>query len=54
MTLLLAMKPQFAHFAGGVTEQEVRAVVLLGLIGFVVYPILPNRFVDPWELINPL
>lgn len=53
MTLLLALKPQFSRFAGGLTEQEIRGAVLLGLIGFVVYPILPNRFVDPWQLLNP-
>jgi uncharacterized membrane protein (DUF4010 family) len=27
--------------------------VLLGLLGLVVYPILPDRFIDRWELINP-
>jgi len=26
---------------------------LLGLIGFVIYPILPNRFIDSWHLLNP-
>jgi uncharacterized membrane protein (DUF4010 family) len=26
---------------------------LLGLIGFVIYPQLPNGFVDSWSLINP-
>jgi uncharacterized membrane protein (DUF4010 family) len=53
MTLLLALKPQFSRFAGGLTQQEVRGAVLLGLIGFVIYPVLPNRFVDPWNLLNP-
>ncbi|HWB85492.1 MAG TPA: DUF4010 domain-containing protein [Bryobacteraceae bacterium] len=53
MTLLLAMKPEFSRFAGVLTESEVRSAVLLGLIGFVIYPVLPNRFVDPWNLFNP-
>jgi uncharacterized membrane protein (DUF4010 family) len=53
MTLLLALKPQFTRFAGGVTAEEVRGAVLLGLIGFVIYPVLPNRAVDPWNLFNP-
>jgi uncharacterized membrane protein (DUF4010 family) len=53
MTLLLALKPQFSRFAGGLTQEEVRGAVLLGLIGFVIYPVLPNRFVDPWNLVNP-
>jgi len=53
MTLLLALKPQFSRFAGGLTEEEVRGAVLLGLIGFVIYPVLPNRFIDPWNILNP-
>jgi uncharacterized membrane protein (DUF4010 family) len=32
---------------------EIRSAVLLGLIGFVIYPTLPNRYVDPWQLFNP-
>jgi uncharacterized membrane protein (DUF4010 family) len=53
MTLLLALKPQLTRFAGGVTAEEVRGAVLLGLIGFVIYPVLPDRPVDPWRLFNP-
>jgi len=26
---------------------------LLGLFGFVIWPLLPNRFIDPWSLIDP-
>lgn len=53
MTLLLALKPQFSRFAGGLQQAEIRAAVLLGLIGFVIYPILPNHSIDPWNLLNP-
>jgi uncharacterized membrane protein (DUF4010 family) len=53
MTLLLALKPQLSRFVGGLTQEEVRGAVLLGLIGFVIYPVLPNRFVDPFQLLNP-
>ncbi len=53
MTLLLSLKPQFSRFAGGLTQEEVRGAVLLGLIGFVIYPVLPNRFIDRWNLLNP-
>lgn len=53
MTLLLALKPELTRFAGGVTAEELRSAVLLGLIGFVIYPILPNRTIDPWGLLNP-
>ena len=52
MTLLLAWKMELRKFAGGVTIDELRGAVLLGLIGLVIYPILPDRFVDRWQLIN--
>lgn len=53
MTMLLALKPALTHFAGGLQMNEVRSAVLLGLLAFVIYPVLPNRFVDPWKLVNP-
>ncbi len=52
MTLLLAWKVELRRFAGGVTMDELRSAVLLGLIGLVIYPILPDRFVDRWQLVN--
>jgi len=52
MTMLLAWKTELRRFAGGLTPEEVRSAVLLGLLGFVVYPILPDGFVDRWQLIN--
>ena len=52
-TLLLAWKFELRRFAGGVTLDELRSAVLLGLIGLVIYPILPDRFVDRWQLVNP-
>ena len=52
MTLLLAWKLELRKFAGGVTIDELRSAVLLGLIGLVIYPILPDRFVDRWQLVN--
>ena len=53
MTMLLAWKTELARFAGDLTREELRGAVLLGLIGFVIYPLLPNRFIDPWHLLNP-
>jgi uncharacterized membrane protein (DUF4010 family) len=53
VTMLLSLKPQLRAFAGGLTQQEVRSAVLLALLGFVVWPLLPDRFVDPWQLIQP-
>lgn len=52
-TWLLSLKPQFKQFAGGVQAEEIRSAVLLGLFGFVIWPLLPNRYVDPWKLLQP-
>jgi uncharacterized membrane protein (DUF4010 family) len=53
MTMLLAWKTELSRFAGGLQPSEIRSAVLLGLIGFVIYPVLPNHYVDPWQLFNP-
>jgi len=53
ITMLLAWKLELRKFAGGLTLEEIRSAVLLGLLGFVIYPVIPDRFVDPWQLINP-
>jgi uncharacterized membrane protein (DUF4010 family) len=53
VTMLLSLKPELTHFAGGLQINEIRSAVLLGLLAFVIYPILPNRAIDPWSVINP-
>jgi len=53
VTMLLSLKPQFRAFAGGLSEQEVRSAIVLALLGFVIWPLLPNRFVDRWNLLEP-
>lgn len=53
MTMLLAWKTELQRFAGDLKLSEIRGAVLLGLIGFVIYPLLPNRFIDGWHLLNP-
>jgi uncharacterized membrane protein (DUF4010 family) len=53
MTMLLAWKVELHRFAGGLQPAEIRSAVLLGLLGLVIYPLLPDRFIDPWALINP-
>ena len=53
VTMLLALKPQLRAFAGGLSQQEVRSALLLALLGFVIWPLLPNRFIDPWQLLQP-
>ncbi|HXG18802.1 MAG TPA: MgtC/SapB family protein [Methylomirabilota bacterium] len=53
VTMLLAWKIELARFAGALLPEEIRGAVLLGLLSFVIYPLLPDQFVDPWELVNP-
>jgi uncharacterized membrane protein (DUF4010 family) len=53
MTMLLALKTELNRFAGGLQPSEIRSAILLGLIGFVIYPLMPDRYVDPWQLFNP-
>jgi uncharacterized membrane protein (DUF4010 family) len=53
MTMLLAWKVELHRFAGGLQPDEIRSAVLLGLLGLVIYPVLPNRFIDRWDLVNP-
>jgi uncharacterized membrane protein (DUF4010 family) len=49
----LAWKTELSRFAGGLLPSEIRSAVLLGLIGFVIYSVLPKRHIDPWQLFNP-
>jgi uncharacterized membrane protein (DUF4010 family) len=53
LTMLLAWKVELARFADALKPDEIRGAVLLGLLTFVVYPLLPNRFIDSLQLINP-
>lgn len=53
VTMLLSLKPQLRAFAGDLQPQEIRSALLLGLFGFVIWPLLPNRFIDPWSLVEP-
>ena len=52
MTALLAWKEGLTRFAGGLQPAEIRSAILLGLLSFVVFPLLPDSFVDPWGLLN--
>jgi uncharacterized membrane protein (DUF4010 family) len=53
ITMLLAWKTELSRFAGDLQTSEIRGAILLGLIGFVIYPLLPDRYIDKWNLFNP-
>lgn len=50
---LLAWKAPLAGFSVALTESEIRSAVLLAILAFVVYPVLPFGSVDPWHLVEP-
>jgi uncharacterized membrane protein (DUF4010 family) len=50
---LLAWKERLAGFSLGLTETELRSGILLAILAFIVYPILPATPLDPWALIEP-
>ncbi|MGH9466597.1 MAG: MgtC/SapB family protein [Terriglobales bacterium] len=52
-TLLLSWKLELHRFAGELHPNEIRGAIWLGLLAFVVYPLLPDRYIDRWQTINP-
>jgi uncharacterized membrane protein (DUF4010 family) len=50
---LLAWKEPLAGFSRTLTESELRSAILLAILAFVAYPILPVGSIDPWGLIEP-
>lgn len=52
-TLLLSWKVELHRFAGELHPNEIHSAIWLALLAFVVYPLLPNRYVDRWHTINP-
>lgn len=50
----LWLKPRIHAFAHeGLTDQEVNAALAFLVIALVVLPLLPDRTVDPWGIVNP-
>jgi uncharacterized membrane protein (DUF4010 family) len=50
---LLAWKESMADFTLGMSDAELRSAILLAVLAFVVYPVLPATPVDPWGLVEP-
>jgi uncharacterized membrane protein (DUF4010 family) len=50
---LLAWKQDLTGFSVGLSEVEVRSAILLAILAFVIYPILPEHALDPWNLVEP-
>jgi uncharacterized membrane protein (DUF4010 family) len=50
---LLAWKEPLAGFSHALTESELRSAILLAILAFVVYPVLPPGTLDPRGLNDP-
>jgi uncharacterized membrane protein (DUF4010 family) len=50
---LLAWKQPLTGFSLGLTEVELRSAILLAILMFIIYPVLPVHSIDPWHLIQP-
>ncbi|MGH9482314.1 MAG: MgtC/SapB family protein [Terriglobales bacterium] len=51
-TFLLTWKLELHRFAGELHPNEIRGAVWLVLLAFVVYPLLPDRYIDRWQTVN--
>lgn len=50
---LLAWKESLTGFSLGLTATELRSAILLAILTFIVYPLLPAEAIDPWALVEP-
>jgi uncharacterized membrane protein (DUF4010 family) len=53
MTVLLALREPLHRWISSLNWQEIRAVLTLLAMSFLLLPLLPNRLIDPWKAINP-
>ncbi len=52
-SFLLVLKRELHEFADDLSKEEMRSAAEFAILAFVIYPILPNETIDPWEAINP-
>jgi uncharacterized membrane protein (DUF4010 family) len=53
MAILLALREPLHSWVRNVTWPEMRSVLVLLAMSFLLLPILPNRPIDPWNVLNP-
>jgi uncharacterized membrane protein (DUF4010 family) len=53
MTGLLALREWLHSGIASLTWQELRAILVLLAMSFLLLPVLPDRTVDPWNSVNP-
>jgi uncharacterized membrane protein (DUF4010 family) len=50
---LLSWKTELVSFTSKLKVSEIRGTLLMGFITAVVYPLLPDSYIDPWNIVNP-
>src|SRR5579863_1152085 len=53
VTALLSWKTELVAFTSKLSIVEIRGALLMGFIIAVVYPLLPDGYLDPWHIVNP-
>jgi uncharacterized membrane protein (DUF4010 family) len=52
-SLLLVLRRELHTFAHTLNREEVRGAAEFAILAFVVFPVLPNESMGPWDAINP-
>ncbi|MBI1980330.1 MAG: MgtC/SapB family protein [Methylocystis sp.] len=52
-TAILALKAVLHGFVERITWDELRSGLALLVMSFILLPVLPNRAIDPWDVVNP-
>jgi uncharacterized membrane protein (DUF4010 family) len=50
---LLSWKTELVTFTSKLTVAEIRGTLLMAFISAIIYPLLPQGYIDPWRLVNP-
>lgn len=53
MAILLALREPLHAWVRAVTWPEMRSVLMLLAMSFLLLPVLPHRPIDPWQVLNP-
>ncbi len=53
ITALLSWKTEMVAFTSKLTVAEIRGTLLMTFITAVVFPLLPDGYIDPWHIVNP-
>ncbi len=52
-SLMLVLKRELHEFAWGLSKEEMRSAVEFSILAFVIYPLLPNQTMGPWNSVQP-